>query len=68
MMGDGWAPQWPALQDAAIQVMGDLPKWGARELGYRLRAMAGRLFDGARVAKRKGDRDGKTRWLVEVEG
>ena len=67
LMGDGWAPQWPSLQDSAIQVMGDLHKWGARELGYRLRAMAGRLFAGARVVKRKSDRNGKTHWQVEVQ-
>ena len=49
--GEGYDAQWPALRDAAVTVMGDLPRWGPRELGYRLRAMAGRLFAGRRVVK-----------------
>lgn len=64
LMGEGWAAEFPGLQDAAIQVMGDLGKWGPRELGYRLRAMAGRLFDGRRVVKADKGRGG-VQWLVE---
>lgn len=62
---EGSTPEHSDLQDAAVQVMGDLPKWGARELGYRLRAMAGRIFDGRRVAKASKSKGG-ARWLVEV--
>jgi len=65
LMADGWAPQWPELHEAAIQVMGDLGKWGARELGYRLRSMAGRLFDGLRIAKSHSASTNKVLWRVE---
>jgi putative DNA primase/helicase len=62
---DGWRSQHPELQDAAVQVMGDLGKWGPRELGYRLRAMAGRLFEGRRITKADKGKGG-VRWQVEV--
>jgi hypothetical protein len=65
-MGE-WRPRYPDLQEAAIQVMGDLPKWGARELGYRLRSMSGRVFAGLRVVKcSKGM--GGAQWRVESLG
>lgn len=65
LMADGWAAKYPDLQESAIQVMGDLSKWGPRELGYRLRSMAGRILDGRRVFKH-GLRTSVTRWGVEV--
>ena len=64
LMGGDWQPRWPELHDAAIQVMGDINKWGARELGYRLRALAGRLFDGRRVRKSEKGKSG-VRWWAE---
>lgn len=64
-MADDWAPKFPDLQDAAVQVMGDLNKWGARELGYRLRAMAGRMFDGRRIVKAPRQAGGLNGWRVE---
>lgn len=63
-IGDGWKPEWPELTEAAIQVMGDSPKWGPRELGYRLRSHCGRLYGDLRIAKSQAGRGG-VRWCVE---
>jgi len=63
-LGD-WRARHPELQEAAIQVMGDLGKWGARELGYRLRSLAGRIFGGRRVAKGGRGAEKVTAWRVE---
>lgn len=64
----GDAPhRYPELTEAAIQVMGDLGKWGPRELGYRLRSLTGRLLGGRRIAKAADGRHG-VRWLVESVG
>lgn len=64
LMGEGWAAQYPALTEAAVQVMGEPSKWGGRELGYRLRAMQGRLLGGLRIVK-VGERKNVARWRVE---
>jgi hypothetical protein len=61
--GDG-QPRYPELQEAAIQMMGDLSQWDVRELGYRLRAVAGRIHDGRRVVKTPKGRAGVS-WVVE---
>jgi len=63
-MGGDWVPKYHGLQDAAIQIMGDLSKWGPKDLGYRLRAMTGRMFDGRRITKTQKGKLG-VRWLVE---
>ncbi len=65
-LGGDWVPKYHGLQDAAIQIMGDLSKWGPKDLGYRLRAMTGRMFDGRRIAKSAKAKSG-VRWLVEGE-
>ena len=62
-IGGDWVPKYPGLQEAAIQIMGDLPKWGARDLGYRLRALTGRMFDGLRIVK-KPKTIGGIQWYV----
>ncbi len=59
-----WTFRDAPLSEAAIQVMGDLNRWGVRDLGYRLRSMAGRLFDGRRIVKQAGKAG--ARWSVEV--
>ena len=66
-IGDQWEPKYPALKESAVQVMGDLQKWGARELGYRLRAMQGRLFANRRIKKDTKSRRGAL-WSVESVG
>jgi putative DNA primase/helicase len=65
MMGEGWAWKHPELQDAAVQVFGDLNRCTGRDVAYRLRAMHGRLFDGRRVTKTPKAKIG-VRWYVEV--
>lgn len=67
-ISDGWMPAHPALTEAAIQVMGDLNKWGGRELGYRLRERQNRLYGGLRIVKTKKSKRGMM-WIVEnVQG
>lgn len=63
-IGEGSEPRYPELYSAGVQVMGDAHKWGPRELGYRLRAMSGRLFDGRRIVKTDKSKTG-VRWRVE---
>lgn len=65
-MGGEWVPKYPGLQDSAIQIMGDLSKWGPRELGYRLRSMTGRMFDGLKITRLNKSSSG-VRWQVDGE-
>ncbi len=44
------APVYPALTNAALALMGSLPGWGVRELGYKLRKWSGRTIAGRRLS------------------
>jgi hypothetical protein len=60
----GFDPVHPAFTEAAVHVLGDLGKWSARDLGYALRRVKGRWFDGRRVVEAGSNMYGN-RWRVE---
>lgn len=61
--GEGWVYEHPELHEAALLVLGDDAKWGARDLGYRLRAHVGRIYGGLRITRTR-KMNGMT-WSVE---
>ncbi len=60
-----WAPANPGLYEAAVSMMGATNKWGPKELGYRLRAWAGRIVDGLRVVQSSAKTAKGRAWAVE---
>jgi len=51
--GDGFERENPALFEAVAGIIGDHPKAGARELGYRLRAWRGRILGQYRLIRHR---------------
>lgn len=64
LMGGDYGPQYPALQDAAVTVLGAIGKWSPKELGYRLRQWSGRIVSGYRVVHGGKSKHG-VKWRVE---
>jgi len=66
LMGSGYDLETPALAGAVASIIGDSPRVGARELGYRLRAWQGRILGGFRLVRDRTRSKGGVRYRLEA--